>query len=246
MIYTRQPEHFIIMFFRSSFLLLTLSLSTSLYASTQALSASEQRLLTTINGLLNKGRPTGEKRNLVQVATLLSPARQLSALCAEPVLTLAGNERRLVGRRSVVATCGARRHYLTIQVRAQGTWWLAKNRLAAGSRVSAGDIEPFTGSLEHQPDGIIFDAAEIIGQITTRAIAAGSPLRQNQLRQHWRLRNGQTVEIVTLGKGFRIRSAGKALANATVDDMLKVQTRGGQTVSGKVNADGQVVIFLQE
>ncbi|VTT27978.1 flagellar basal body P-ring biosynthesis protein FlgA [Klebsiella pneumoniae] len=110
----------------------------------------------------------------------------------------------------------------------------------------SGDIEPFTGSLEHQPDGIIFDAAEIIGQTTTRAIAAGSPLRQNQLRQHWRLRNGQTVDIVAQGKGFRIRSAGKALANAAVDDMLKVQTRSGQTVSGKVTADGQVVIFLQE
>ena len=93
--------------------------------------------------------------------------------------------------------------------------------------------------------GLIFNPDRIIGQTLTRAVTAGQPVRSNQLRQQWRLRAGQQVEIVATGEGFSVRSQGKALSNAAVNDTLKVQTRSGQTVSGRVNAEGQIELSLQ-
>ncbi|MCK8322724.1 flagellar basal body P-ring formation chaperone FlgA, partial [Erwinia amylovora] len=93
------------------------------------------------------------------------------------------------------------------------------------SFIRADDNETHAVSLYHQPAVIMFDINQIVGQTTTRALNAGSPIVQNQLRQQWLLHAGHMVDIVTLGEGFRIRSQGKALANASVDDTLKVQMR---------------------
>ncbi len=123
---------------------------------------------------------------------------------------------------------------------------MASQSLPGGAIVQRSDIEPVTGSLDGQPGGLIFNADEIIGQRLTRAINVGKPLLENQLRQQWRLRTGQTVDLVTTGEGFRIRSQGKALNNAAVNDTLNVKTPGGRTVSGKVGPDGQVMIFSQQ
>lgn len=167
-------------------------------------------------------------------------------MCETPTLSLVGRDSRLTGKRTVLAQCGARRHFLPVRISAQGTWWVASQSLPGGAIVQRSDIEPVTGSLDHQPGGLIFNADEIIGQRLTRAVDAGKPLLENQLRQQWRLRAGQTVDLVTTGAGFRIRSQGKALNNAAVDDVLKVKTVGGRTVSGKVGADGQVMIISQQ
>lgn len=48
------------------------------------------------------------------------------------------------------------------------------------------------------------------------------------------------------GPGFFIRSQGKALNNAAVDDTLRVKTTGGRNVTGKVGRDGAVTIFLEQ
>ncbi len=230
------------MFLFSRFLMLMLCLSAPLYASTHTAKDSGQLLRVKIEALLKKRSPESE---VVQSATLLTPAKQLMAICPNPVLSLAGNDPRLTGKRSVVAQCESRRFFIQIQVSARGTWWVAKNNLPAGSVVQPGDIEPHTGSVEHQPVGLIFNPDRIIGQTLTRAVTAGQPVRSNQLRQQWRLRAGQQVEIVATGEGFSVRSQGKALSNAAVNDTLKVQTRSGQTVSGRVNAEGQIELSLQ-
>jgi flagella basal body P-ring formation protein FlgA len=225
--------------------LLALCLSAPAYASINTAQDSEQRLRIKIEELLKKRGGQGEQNGVVQVATILTPAKQLAAICPNPELSLAGNDPRLTGKRSIVAQCESRRHFVQIQVSARGTWWVAKNNLAAGSVIQPGDIEPHTGSVERQPAGLIFNPGQIIGQTLTRAVASGQPVRSNQLRQQWRLKAGQQVEVIAAGDGFSVRSQGKALSNAAVNDTLKVQTRSGQTVSGRVNADGQVLLSLQ-
>lgn len=233
------------MFLFIRIIMLTLCCSAPLYASTNTAQDIELRLRIKIDELLKKRSGQGDDANVVQLATILTPAKQLAAICASPMLSLAGNDRRLTGKRSVVAECESRRHFIQIQVKAQGTWWVAKGNLPAGSVVQASDIEPHTGAVERQPAGIIFNPALIIGQTLTRAAIAGQPVRSNQLRQQWRLHAGQQVDLVAAGEGFLIRSQGKALANASVNDTLRVQTRSGQTLSGRVNEDGQVMISLQ-
>lgn len=204
---------------------------------------AQQRLMLKLDALVQQPE---DGSDIVRNVTLLTPPAQLAAVCDNPELSLVGRNSRLTGKRTVLAQCGTRRHFLQVRISAQGTWWVASLSLPGGAIVQRSDIEPVTGSLDHQPGGLIFNADEIIGQRLTRAIDAGKPLLENQLRQKWRLRAGQTVDLVTTGSGFRIRSQGKALNNAAVDDLLKVKTAGGRTVSGKVGADGQVMIISQQ
>ncbi|EOY5737639.1 flagellar basal body P-ring formation chaperone FlgA [Enterobacter ludwigii] len=212
-------------------------------ASVPSEQTAKQRLLLKLDVLIKQ--PENGK-DIVRTATLLATPAQLSAVCDNPELSLVGRDSRLTGKRTVLAQCGARRHFLPIRISAQGTWWVASQSLPGGAIVQRSDIEPVTGSLDGQPGGLIFNADEIIGQRLTRAINVGKPLLENQLRQQWRLRTGQTVDLVTTGEGFRIRSQGKALNNAAVNDTLNVKTPGGRTVSGKVGPDGQVMIFSQQ
>lgn len=216
--------------------------SASAGASVPSDQTAKQRLLLKLDALIQQPKSNGE---VVRTVALLATPAQLAAVCENPELSLVGRDSRLTGKRTVLAQCGARRHFLPIRISAQGTWWVATQSLPGGAIVQRSDIEPVTGSLDNQPGGLIFNADQIIGQRLTRAIDAGKPLLENQLRQQWRLRAGQTVDLVTAGSGFRIRSQGKALNNAAVDDVLKVKTAGGRTVSGKVAADGQVMIISQ-
>lgn len=222
---------------------LTLVCSAPLFASVPAGPSAEQRLVVKINALFQM---PASQSDVVRTVELLATPPQIAAVCDAPVLSLAGHDTRLTGKRTVVARCGVRKHYLPVRVSAEGTWWIASQSLPGGAIVQRGDIEPVTGSLDGQPAGLLFSPEEIIGQRLTRAVTAGKPLLQNQLRQQWRLHAGQTVDLVTSGDGFRIRGQGKALGNAAINEMLKVQTANGQTVSGKVAADGQVLIFLRQ
>ncbi|EPO4111119.1 flagellar basal body P-ring formation chaperone FlgA [Enterobacter cloacae] len=217
--------------------------SASAVASVPSKQTAKQRLMLKLDTLIKQPEHGSE---IVRTVTLLATPAQLAAVCENPTLSLVGRDSRLTGKRTVLAQCGARRHFLPVRISAQGTWWVASQSLPGGAIVQRSDIEPVTGSLDHQPGGLIFNADEIIGQRLTRAVDAGKPLLENQLRQQWRLRAGQTVDLVTTGAGFRIRSQGKALNNAAVDDVLKVKTVGGRTVSGKVGADGQVMIISQQ
>lgn len=216
--------------------------SASAGASVPSDQMAKQRLLLKLDALIQQPESNGE---VVRTVALLATPAQLAAVCENPELSLVGRDSRLTGKRTVLAQCGARRHFLPVRISAQGTWWVATQSLPGGAIVQRSDIEPVTGSLDNQPGGLIFNADQIIGQRLTRAIDAGKPLLENQLRQQWRLRAGQTVDLVTAGSGFRIRSQGKALNNAAVNDVLKVKTAGGRTVSGKVAADGQVMIISQ-
>lgn len=212
-------------------------------ASVPSSHTAKQRLMLKLDALIKE---PDEGSDIVRTASLLATPAQLAAVCDNPELSLVGRDSRLTGKRTVLAQCGARRHFLPVRISAQGTWWIASQSLPGGAIVQRSDIEPVSGVLDNQPGGLIFNADAIIGQRLTRAITAGKPLLENQLRQQWRLRAGQTVDLVTTGFGFRIRSQGKALNNAAVDDVLKVKTAGGRTVSGKVDADGQVMIISQQ
>ncbi|KGT90034.1 flagellar basal body P-ring biosynthesis protein FlgA [Enterobacter cancerogenus] len=215
----------------------------ALSAPAQASTAAEQRLQPKLDALLKLPDHQGE---IVRSATLLATSEQLAALCDAPVLSLAGKDSRLAGRRTLVARCGARKHFLAIRIHAQGRWWAARTSLPAGHVLQAGDIVAQRGDLAGQPAGLIFQQRDILGQRLIRDVEAGKPLLSQQLRQPRLLRAGQTVEVITLGEGFRVRSQGKALHHAAENDTLRVQMRNGQTLSGLVSAGGLVVISLTQ
>lgn len=195
-----------------------------------------------INALLNSADKniTADIRRHV---TLLTPADKLASLCADPQLSLSGHS-RLSGNRTVVAQCGNKKHFLQVRIEAEGSWWVAARELKTGSVLSADDLVQRSGSLANLPSGLVMDPNDFRGAVLTRSLRTGQPLTQSQLRKNWRINRGEEINIIVYGNGFHIRSRGKALGNAAINEAIRVRMKSGQLVTGSVNSDGSVRINL--
>jgi len=179
-----------------------------------------------------------------QQVRLLSRGKALDTLCAAPQFSAAGQPARMVGNRTLTAQCGSRRYFLQVEVSATGSWYVAQRTLAPGETLRAEDLRRVCGDLAALPPGALLQQQALVGQVTLRALAAGQVLTQGQLRRSWRIRQGEEVDIVAQGQGFRLRSKGKALNNAAIGQMLAVKTAAGQRVQGVVSADGKILLSL--
>ncbi len=195
-----------------------------------------------ITALLNQGQNSAVTRS----ARILTPAKQLAGLCAAPRLSVSGNDSRIAGNRSVIAQCGNQKKFIQVNIQAEGTWWTASRAIKAGSLMQAEDITAQGGTMARLPSGVIFRKDDIVGQVTTRAINVGQPIVENHLRKRWKVTAGQEVDVLAAGAGFQIRTHGKALDNAALNEMLRVKTNSGQIITGKVTSEGKVSISIKE
>lgn len=218
-----------------SLLLYLGSLCSSLaYAGTPSL---EQQ----IAELLNHGMD----KNITRTVTILTPEKQRKAICAQPKISLSGNDTRLAGNRSVITQCGMERKFLQINIKAEGKWWVATRTLPIGTQIQAADIKQQYGSMDRLPSGLLMDKDEIVGRIATRAINAGQSLQGNQMRKHWVIVAGENVDVLAEGNGFSIKVGGTAMDNAALHQNIRVKTKSGQITTGKVISAGKVSVSVQ-
>ncbi|WP_435927749.1 flagellar basal body P-ring formation chaperone FlgA [Dryocola sp. BD613] len=204
--------------------------------------AEQTSLESQIAALLNNGQNAAITRSV----RILTPPQQLAGLCAAPQLSVSGNDSRITGNRSVIAQCGQQKKFIQVNIQAEGSWWTASRAIKAGSLIQAGDITAQSGTMARLPPGVLLRKDEIVGQVTTRAINTGQPIVASHLRKRWKVSAGQEVDVFAAGEGFQIRTRGKALDNAALDETLRVKTASGQIVSGKVTSAGKVHIFIKE
>lgn len=171
-----------------------------------------------------------------------TPAAQWPA-CETPQFSLPGSGRQW-GVMSVAASCGAQRHFLQVQVQVTGRYLVAKRLLARGSTVSNDDFELQSGRLDSLPFRALLPDAPVMDAVAMRDIQPGQPVTPAMLRQPWRVKAGQNVLVIASGDGFNASSEGKALNNATQAQPVRVRMSNGQVVSGKANADGNILISL--
>ncbi|HRA80711.1 MAG TPA: flagellar basal body P-ring formation chaperone FlgA [Thauera sp.] len=176
----------------------------------------------------------------VTVGTL-DPNNQLPACAAiEPFLP-AGT--RAWGRISVGVRCDSPvtwTAYLQAEVAVTADYLVAARPLRAGQIVGHADLSARRGNLAALPDNILTDPTQATGHKTRVAIAAGSPLRIDMLRVPHAVRQGQNVQVMSIGPGFKVASEGRALNNAAPGDSVRVRLASGQTVTGVAQADGTV------
>ncbi len=92
------------------------------------------------------------------------------------------------------------------------------------------------------PATILLDAEQALGKTVKIGIAAGQPLRSDQLIAPWAVQVGQTVRTVSRGEGFSVSSEGKALNNAVEGQTVQVRASSGQIVSGIARTGGIVEV----
>ncbi|WP_338562851.1 flagellar basal body P-ring formation chaperone FlgA [Erwinia sp. E_sp_B04_7] len=163
--------------------------------------------------------------------------------CAAPQFSLPGNS-RMWGNMSVAANCDQNRRYIQVQVQVTGDYIVAARQVARGGTLTAADIRVQHGRLDTLPARIVMSAEEITDAVALRDIIPGQPLTLMMVRQPWRVKAGQNVTVTANGGGFSVTSEGRAMNNATAAQPVRVRMSSGQIVSGKVGADGIILITL--
>lgn len=132
--------------------------------------------------------------------------------------------------------------YIQAQVSVQANYLVAARPLSAGQTLGESDFLRRTGDLGTLPASVLLDTGQAVGKTVKIGIAAGQPLRSDQLIEPWAIQLGQNVKTVTRGTGFSVSSEGKALNNASEGQVVQVRTPSGQIVSGIARAGGVVEI----
>lgn len=163
--------------------------------------------------------------------------------CENPAFTVTGGM-KLWGNLSVLARCASEKRYLQVNVQATGNYVVAAQPIARGSVLAPGSVALKRGRLDQLPPRTMLDISQAQNAVSLRDLMPGQAIQLTMLRQAWRVKAGQRVMVVANGDGFSINSEGQALNNAAVAQNARVRMSSGQVVSGKVGADGNILINL--
>lgn len=218
--------------FLTAILLLILAVNTQAANSNRAVDNAAQQFLA------QRSRHLGERVEVELQSTAHWPD------CQNPRPFLPNNHQAQWGRVTLGVHCGNNKHprYLQAQVRVFGHYWVTKEKIAVGAEITASHLRRVAGEISALPRGALKDKTEIIGQITSRPLRAGSPLQQHQLKSRPLVSRRQSVDLVASGRGFRIVREGRALDEGALGDRVRVRLPDRQIISGRITAPGEVSV----
>ncbi|UGQ45233.1 flagellar basal body P-ring formation chaperone FlgA [Massilia endophytica] len=164
--------------------------------------------------------------------------------CAAPEAFLMPGARAW-GKTSVGVRCAAPSTwtvYIQANVSVLGNYIAAGVPLAQGQTIQESQLVTLQADLTTLPSNIVTDKAQVVGRSSNISLAAGMPLRLDNMRNKPVVQNGQLVRLVAAGAGFSISSEGKATGNASEGQVVQVRTASGQQVSGVAKAGGLVEV----
>ncbi|AGN88162.1 flagellar basal body P-ring formation chaperone FlgA [Enterobacter sp. R4-368] len=178
-----------------------------------------------------------------EVVVNIRTPQNLLPSCEQPALSVLGNA-KLWGNLNVLANCADVKRYLQVEVQATGNYVVAAQSVARGSLLQPGSVTLKRGRLDQLPPRTMLDITQAQDAVSLRDLTPGQAIQLSMLRQAWRVKAGQRVQVVASGDGFSVNGEGQALNNAAVAQNARVRMASGQIVSGTVNADGNILINL--
>ncbi|ROP49402.1 flagella basal body P-ring formation protein FlgA [Enterobacter sp. BIGb0383] len=178
-----------------------------------------------------------------EVTVKVRTAEKMWPTCEQPQLSVLSSA-KLWGNLNVLARCAGEKRYLQVQVQAVGNYVVAAEPIVRGSTLQSSSVELKRGRLDQLPPRTMLDINQAQESVSLRDLAPGQPLQLSMLRQVWRVKAGQKVQVVASGDGFSVNGEGQALNNASVAQNARVRMASGQIVSGTVDSDGNILINL--
>jgi flagella basal body P-ring formation protein FlgA len=193
------------------------------------------------------GAAAGDRAARVEVELGRLDPRLRLAPCAriDPFLPTGA---RLWGRSRVGLRCadGPTRWtvYLPLTVRVLAAAPVLRDALPAGTTLTADHLADAEVDWAERADAPIIDPAALLGHELARALPAGAPLREADLRQREWFAAGERVRITAVGPGFRVSTEGQALARGIDGRSVRVRTDAGRVVSGTATGAREVELAL--
>jgi flagellar basal body P-ring formation protein FlgA len=134
--------------------------------------------------------------------------------------------------------------FLPVTVKVFGRALVAAGPLPAGSTLAAADLREAEVDLAAAPGMAFTRSAAAVGRTLARPLAAGDTLRQTDLKARQYFAAGDTVQVLAVGPGYQVSSAGQALSPGLEGQAVRVRTESGRIVSGQAVAEHRVEIPL--
>ncbi len=116
---------------------------------------------------------------------------------------------------------------------------LAARTIRAQTVIIAADVTLADGEV----DGAYSSLDEVIGFETKVALYAGRPVRSGEVGPPALIERNQVVGLIYQAGGLVISAEGRALGRAGIGEAIRIMNLASrQTVSGRVRADGTVVV----
>jgi flagella basal body P-ring formation protein FlgA len=155
---------------------------------------------------------------------------------------------RLWGRSRVGLRCvdGATRWtvYLPLTVRVLAPAPVLRGALAAGATLTEADLVDGEIDWAERTDTPITDPGALVGHELARALPAGAPLRDADLRRREWFAAGDRVRVTAVGPGYRVSTEGQALSRGVDGRSVRVRTDAGRIVTGNAVAAREVELAL--
>lgn len=172
--------------------------------------------------------------------------RMSLAACAAPQ-AFQQSGARAWGKTTVGVRCAAPSAwtvYIQAQVSVLADYVAAAVPLAQGQPIVQGQLVSMKGDIAAMPNGIVTDMAQALGRSPTVSLPAGIALRLDTLRSAPVVQQGQWVQVVSSGAGFRVSAAARAIGTAGAGQVVQVRTPGGAILSGVAKTGGLVEVIF--
>ena len=152
---------------------------------------------------------------------------------------------KLWGKTTVGIRCAAPQPwtmYVTGTVQVWSDYFITSHTIAQGQLITDSDISKLNGDLTALPNGLITQADQAVGRIAAVSLFSGLPLRQDVLKTQQMIVQGQTIQLMSNGTGFKVSTEAQALNNANSGQLVRVKTASGQVITGLAKAAGLVEV----
>jgi flagella basal body P-ring formation protein FlgA len=132
--------------------------------------------------------------------------------------------------------------YLPVTVRAYGRAPVTAAALPAGTVIEAAHLAEAEVDLAAAHELPQRDPAALLGRALARALPAGQPVRQADLRQRQWFAMGDLVRVVAAGPGFQVSGEGQAITPGIEGQTSRVRTPSGRIVTGRAVGDRRLEV----
>lgn len=108
--------------------------------------------------------------------------------------------------------------------------------------LSEGDVTQQEMELTRLPLGVVTGLDDAVGRRSITALPAGTALRPDMLKAPPVVLQGQPVQLIYKGEGFRVNGEGRSLSDAAIGDRAQVRTPSGKVLRGIVIEKGVVQV----
>lgn len=132
--------------------------------------------------------------------------------------------------------------YLPVTVKVWRKAVVSTAALAAGSELSAADLQVAEVDVAGSSAPVFTDTARLLGRRLVNGIGAGAALRADNLRVRQWFAAGDKVTLVYRGQGFEASTDGQALNSGLEGQAVRVRVASGQVITGVPTGENRVEV----